>query len=221
MYRSEFSNPFAILAIGVAAALGLWGLAQVLPALGEFFGILIQSFLAGAGLAVAAATTGFATAGAISAWVPKVAAASLVAAGVSTTYLVVAKVVEKGKEKPYEWLLPALGLLAVFFVDLTKDQLVQTVTERAIYALFTGLLTVGGGFLLMQQRIVVRAIGFILPFVPSVVVWLLLVQNKHVTGALSDFIAAGTVGAIGLVGVFAFGSLVALLGVLLPNRERP
>lgn len=217
MSRPDFSNPLVIVAVGVGTAGVLWAVAQLLPAIADAAGILIKAFGAAVGLGVAAATTGFATAGAVASWLPTAATAGVAAAGVGATYLVIAKIVEKGKEKPYEWLLPALGLLAVFFVDLTKDQLLSTVTERAIYALTTGLLTIGGGLLLLQERLTVRAVGFLLPFLPSVAVWLLLLQERHIPGALSDFISSGSVGAIGLVGVFVLGTLTAALGILLPK----
>jgi len=219
MSQPDISKPFVIVAIGIAASGVLWGLAQLLPAIADAIGILLKAIGAAVGLAVAVATTGFATAGVVSAWLPKAATAGVAAAGLGTTYLVVAKIVEKGKEKPYEWLLPALGLLAVFFVDLAKDQLVQTVTERALYGLSTGLLTVGGGFLLLQKKFIVRAIGFVLPFLPTVIVCLALLKEQQIPGALTDFIASGSLGAIGLIGVFVLGALIAVLGVVIPNHE--
>jgi hypothetical protein len=185
----------------------------------DFIGILFKAIGAAIGLAIAVSTTGFATAGVFSAWLPQVATAGIAAAGLGTTYLVVAKIVEKGKESPYEWLLPALGLLAVFFVDLAKDQLVQTVTERALYGLSTGLLTVGGGFLLLQTKFIVRAIGFVLPFLPTVIVCVKLFKEQQIHDALTDFIAAGSLGAIGLIGVFVLGALIAVLGVVIPDHE--
>ncbi|QBJ77879.1 hypothetical protein [Aquitalea sp. USM4] len=219
MSRLNWSNPFTIAALGIAAGGLLWGIAQLLPAIAAFFAIIIKAIGAAGGLAIAVSSTGFATAGVFAAWLPNVATLGVATAGMGTTYLVVAKIVEKGKEKPYEWLLPALGLLAVFFVDLTKDQLVPTGTERALYGLTTALLTIGGGFLLLQKKLIVRAIGFILPFIPACVVCLLLIQENHVSAALSDFIASGSVGAIGLIGVFVLGALIAILGVVIPSNN--
>lgn len=219
MNRLDFSNPFVIASLGIACGAVLWGVAQVLPALAAAAGILISAVAASAGLAFSVATTGFASAGNIVSWLPTAATAGVVAAGVGTTYLVLEKIVEKGKEKPYEWLLPAFTLLAVFFVDLTKDQLLSTVTERAIYALTTGILTVGGGFLLMQRRIAIRVIGFILPFLPSITVCLLLLHQEHIPGALTDFIASGSIGAAGLVSAFVLALVVAVLGILLPTHD--
>lgn len=219
MSNAGSSRPMLIIAWGIAVATGLWGLAKVLPALATAGSILIQGLGVAGGLAFAAATTGFATAGTVAAWLPVAASAGLAATGASVTYLVVAKIVEKGKERPYEWLLPILGLLSIFFVELSSDQLVPTVLQRAIYSLATGLLTIGGGLLLMQRSLLVRAIGFGLPFLPSVIVWAALVRARHITGALLDFIRSGSTGAIGLLGVFTLGVTVAVLGVLLPVRS--
>jgi hypothetical protein len=219
MSRLNFSDPLTIVAMGIGAGGVLWGIAQILPAIANFFGILIMAIGTTVGLGFAAATTGFATAGSIASWLPMAATVGVAATGASATFLVVVKIVEKGKEKPYDWLLPALALLAVFFVDLTKDALLATVTERAIYAMATAIFTIGGGFLLMQRRFAVRLAGFALPFLPSIVIWLMLIQQKQINGALEDFILSGTIGAFGLIGAFALAILIALLGVLLPKHE--
>jgi hypothetical protein len=219
MSRPDFSNPLIIVATGVAAGPVLWGIAQLLIAIADFFRILITVIAAAGGIAFWVATTGFATAGSIASWIAIAATVGVAAAGASTTILVIVKIVEKGQEKPYEWLLPALTLLAVFFVDLTKDQLQATSTERAIYALNTGILTVGGGFLLMQRQVAVRAIGFALPFLPLIAVWVLLLQQKRILDALSDFITSGAIGAIGLMGAFVLALVIVALGVLLPKHN--
>lgn len=219
MPSPDFSNPLIIVATGAAVCAALWGVALIIPAIAEALGILITAAGAAGGLAVAVGTTGFATAGVVSAWIPPVAAAGLAAAGISTTYLVVAKIVEQGKERPYEWLLPALGLLAVFFVDLTKDQLLLTVTQRALYGLTTGMLTVGGGILLLQRRMVIRCIGLLLPFVPSVGICLLFLRKEHIRAAFMDFMTAGSMGSVGMIGVFMLGLVVAVLGLAIPRKK--
>lgn len=219
MRTSDLSNPLIIVSIGIAAAAALWGIAQVIPPIFEGIGVLITAVAAAGGLAVATATTGFATAGTIASWLAPAAAAGVAATGAGVTYVVLYKVVKEAKDKPYEWLLPALGLLAVFFVDLSKDELLATGTERALYGLTTGCCTIGGGILLLNPRIWVRVLGFIVPFLPTFVVWGALVREGHITRGLTDFIRAGSAGAIGLVGVLVLGIVIALLGVALPQRS--
>ncbi|MDD0813372.1 hypothetical protein PSQ39_01890 [Curvibacter sp. HBC28] len=116
-------------------------------------------------------------------------------------------------------MLPALGLLAVFFVGLTKDELFPTFIERAIYALTTWLCTIGGGILLLNQRIAVRVFGAVLPFAPTVVVWAILVREQQLSKGLAEFVKAGSVGAIGLVGVFVLALVIVGLGIFLPKRN--
>ena len=207
-----------IVAVGVAIAALLWGIAQVIPPIFDGIGVLIKAVGAAGGLAVAAATTGFATAGTVAGWLAPAAAAGVAAAGVGVTYIVLHKVVQEAKEKPYEWLLPALGLLAVFFVDLSKDELLASGTERALYALATGCCAIGGGVLLLNQRYWVRAVGFFVPFLPTLVVWAALVREGHITKGLADFIRSGSAGALGLVGVLVLGAVIAILGIALPKR---
>ena len=219
MRTPDISSPPVIVAIGVAIAAALWGMGQVIPPIFDGIGVLIKAVGAAGGLAVAAATTGFATAGTVATWLAPAAAAGVAASGVAITYVVLHKIVEEGREKPYEWMLPALGLLAVFFVDLSKDDLLATGTERALYGLTTGCCTVGGGVLLLNQRLLVRVLGFLVPFLPTLVVWAALVRDGQLARGLGDFIRAGSVGALGLVGVLIMGAVIAVLGVVLPNRQ--
>lgn len=219
MRSFNISNPLTIVALGFAGAAALWGFAQVIPPIFEGIAVIIKAIGVAIGLATATATTGLATSGVAAAWLAPAAAAGIAAAGTGVTYVVLHKIVEKGKEKPYEWMLPALGLLAVFFVDLSKDELLTTGTERALFAFTTGCCTIGGGVLLLNKRTVVRALGFFLPFLPTLVVWGALVREGHIAKGLGDFIRGGNVSAIGLVGVLVMGSCIAVLGVLLPNRD--
>ena len=221
MRTPNTSDPMLVAALGVAIAAVLWGVAQLIAPIFDGIAVLIQAVGAAGGIAVATATTGFATAGMVAPWLAPAAAGGLAAAGAGVTYIVLHKVVEKGKERPYEWLLPALGLLAVFFVDLTKDALFQTFIERAIYALSTGLFTIGGGMLLLNRRIPVRFFGAVLPFAPTAVVWASLVREQQLSEGLAEFVSSGSVGAIGLAGVFALAIVIVGLGVLLPDRNAP
>lgn len=217
MSSSKSSEAFVILAMGAAAGLALWGFAQVIPPLFQGIAFVIQAVVAAGGLAVGLAAG---SAGAVSAWVVPVASAGVAATGAGVTLVVLHKIVENGKEKPYEWLLPALGLLAVFFVDISKDGLVDNGTMRALYALGTGICTIGGGVLLLNRHLLVRVIGFVLPFVPTAAVWATLLSRGGIRAGIADFVRSGSLGSIGLVGVLVMGVVIAVLGVLLPNQAQ-
>lgn len=220
----DTSRPQVVAAIGAGIAMTIaalcWGIAQMVPPICEGAAVVIKAFAAGGGIAVAAATTGLATAGRASAWLAPAASAGLAATGAAVSYIVIHKIVEKAKDEPYEWLLPALALLAVFFVDLSKEALFTSGTARAIYALITGCCTIGGGVLLLNNRFWVRAAGFLVPFLPTIVVWAALVREGQVANGLADFVSAGSGGAIGLIGALFMGALVAVLGVVLPRQQR-
>jgi hypothetical protein len=200
------SNPSFVLAAGLAIAAciaaALWGLALVIPAVG-----------AAIGLGIAVASTGFATAGAVASWLPTAASAGLAAGGASITIYVVSKVVESGKNRPYEWTLPALTVLAVFFVDMTKEIAFSAQLERAIFAFATGMLTLAGGFLLLQRALAEKIIGFLLPFFPAIVVVAIYLKEGQIQTLMSDILAAGNTGAIGLVGAISVAAFVAILGI--------
>jgi hypothetical protein len=146
------------------------------------------------------------------------AAIGVAATGVGVAWIVLQKVVEQGKEKPYEWILPVLGLLAVFFVDLSKDELLATGIERSLYALITGFCTIGGGMLLLNRKFSVRAIGFVVPFLPTLVVWGALVREHQIAMGIGDFLRSGSTAALGLIGVLVVGVVTAVFGVVLPKR---
>ncbi|WP_434514728.1 hypothetical protein AB6Q56_19775 [Dechloromonas sp. ARDL1] len=198
----------AILVVAGIVACG-WALAHIATAI-----------LTGVGLMIAVATTGFATAGAVASWMPAATSIGVAAGGASLCVFVVGKVVESGKKQPYEWSLPALTALAVFFVDMTKEIAFSTQLERATFAVVTALLTLVSGFLLMQPKWGVKVIGFLLPFFPVLIVVLVYLQDKQIESLLNDILAAGSMGAIGLVGAIVIALLTGILGLMLSDKSR-
>lgn len=218
MSKPDFSSPAIIIAVGIAVAAILWGLAQLALPVFEGMGILIKAFGAAIGLVIAVGTTGLATAGTTAAWLAPTATVSVAIASIGVTYKVLHTVVNNAKDKPYECLLPILTMLAVVSVDLTKDALLSTTIERALYALATGLCTLGGGFLLLSDRRFIRAIGFLLPFIPSIAICALLVRQTEIDNILQELTKAGYAGAIGLTGTIVLGAATAILGIVFPKR---
>lgn len=181
---------------------------------------IATGILTGIGLMFAVASTGFATAGAVATWMPAATSIGVAAGGASLCVLVAGKVIESGKKQPYEWSLPALTALAVFFVDMTKEIAFSTQLERATFAIATALLTLVSGFLLMQPKWGVKAIGFLLPFFPVLIVVVVYLQDKQVENLLNDILAAGTMGAIGLVGTIVIALITGILGLMLSDKSR-
>lgn len=205
-YNFKRNQPLAILAsatgVAVCIAATLWGFSKIIPA-----------FFAGIGLMAAAATSGFATAGAIASWIPAVAAIGIFSGGIAVTYRVIVVAIGSGAKRPYEWALPALTILSIFLVDMTKELIFPTQLERASFALITGLCTLAGGFLLLNKKMVVNIVGMILPFIPSIFIFSIYIQKKEGSLILKDIVTSGAIGQIGLIGAFAVPLLIIPLGL--------
>lgn len=221
MNRRDLATPLVVLAWGAAALAGLWGLAMVLRALAYAVAILVKAIGAAVGLGVATATTGFATAGVVGPWLPTAATGAVVVAAVGTIYMVFERIVEKAKDQPFEWLLPLFAILAALMVDLTKDTLLPTNTERALYTAATAGLVLGGGILLRQRKVIVRALGVVLPFCPCALIWMLLASNRQRRVTIEELLEGGTLASWGLVASLVLAVIVVLLGLLLPLRDLP
>lgn len=179
--------------------------------------ILVQGLSMAIGLGFAAAGLGTAALPTVSTWVAPIASIGLVTTAFGTGYIVVFKIIQQSKEKPYDWLLPALGLLAIFFVDLTKDILLTNEAQRAVYALGTGLFVIGGGFLLTKPYMIMRVAGFLLPFVPPAVIFLMYCKQQD--EVIKTAHTSGNFGLIGLIGLAVTASLVIIFGVLFPAER--
>jgi hypothetical protein len=210
-------KPLVILAYGIAIALGLWGLGHALPGLGYAIATIIEAFGIAAGLAVATASTGLATAGVVAPWVAQAATAALGVAAASTAYLVVVRIVEKGKDHPYQMLVPVFGVLAGLCVDLTKDVLLVSTIEKAFYPFFTGVLAIVGGTLLLARHLAVRIVGGLLPFIPPLLVLQQLLTKEKYEAATTTLQTAATPAFIAFWGTLILGLLIVGMGIIQPK----
>ena len=142
--NSEWHSAATILATGAAVAGGLVGLGYcfkiILPVLGTSFG-----------LAIATATTGLATAGAVASWVAPFAAAGVAATGTVLTVHLLVKVAEEVQDKPYEWTLPLIGAIAGVLVNVSKDLVFQNAAMRLLFGGITALWIVVAGALYKRR----------------------------------------------------------------------
>jgi hypothetical protein len=125
-------------------AAGLGG-AAILVALAYLLKLILPILFASFGLAFAAATTGFATAGFIATWVaPAAAGGTAVIAGVVSVKLL-HTVTMSAEAKPYEWTLPLLGTAAGVLVNLSNDLVIQAPVLRVIFGGIAALWVVIAG----------------------------------------------------------------------------
>jgi hypothetical protein len=213
-------TPPVILALGVAASVILLAIGYVLPAPGQALATIIQAFGVAAGLAVATATTGLATAAVVAPWLAQAATASLGAAAVGVVYLVVVRVVEKSKENPYQLLVPVFGILAGLCVDLTKDKLLNSDIEKAFYPFFTGMLAIVGGTLLMNKHLAVRIVGGLLPFIPPILVLQQLLTREKFDTAMTELRDPATPVFMAVWGTLLIGLLIVAMGIVQPRAAR-
>jgi len=60
----------------------------------------------------------------------------------------------------------------------------------------------------------------LLPFFPVLIVVVVYLQDKQVENLLNDILAAGTMGAIGLVGTIVIALITGILGLMLSDKSR-
>ncbi len=159
-------NPLLILAYGVAVALGIaalgWALCQVIQAIGAAIGIA-TTIITGGALAVS-----------LSSWIAPAAGIGLAATGGATTILLLVKIVEQAKARPYEWTVPILAIVSAFVIDTCKELYdTNNSVVRIIYgASVTGMFLIGGilwkqkssGVKLFALRIVATLFFLLPPF---------------------------------------------------------
>lgn len=206
--EKSLETPAGIVALGLFFALVLWGLAQALPAFGVGIGNAV-------GLTIAISVTGVAAATSVATWIPTAAALGIAAGSGAVGLYVTVKIVKIARERPFDFALPFITLLSVFFVDITKEAYFEpSKIEQALFAAVTALATLTGGFLLTNQNIFVRIIGGGIPFLPPMLVLTLAMLSTGDNTLLSDLIHLSTPGAFGLVGMLAIGPLTVILWVL-------
>ncbi len=223
MAGPDFSKPATLISASIAVAVIIcaigWVLSKVLEPLAQAVSIIVQGIALGIGIGTGAVATGLAAGGATSSWLPSVASIGVAAGGVSVAYVLVVKTVREVGKRPYEWLLPALVLLAVFFTDLMKEDLIVHPVGRAAFALSTGVFSILGGLLLLQRRRSARFVGCIFPFVPPLIIGLWLRKQEHTAHSLMASVQAGDPGAMAFLGILAVSLVIVVLGVWLPLQQ--
>ena len=142
------------------------GIAIIIYSFGYAISIILPSLGAMIGIAVSVSATGFATAGVVASWIPQAAAFGTTFTGLGLGCLVIYKIVEKSKEKTYEWLLPILSISSGFFAQLGQDIAFNTNLEKYIYAALAGFFICIGGVVLMKRKLF---LGFLLTFFPIII----------------------------------------------------
>jgi hypothetical protein len=138
-----------ILAIGVAVTLGLVGL-----------GIAVFLVIDAVAIAGVILHTGILASGVIASWVVPTAAVGIAGAGAASLIVVVNVTFRVLKRAPYEWALPILSLIAMFFSDLCGEFVFDK--EPFIKVMFTaavGLTLMVGGFLLTRDGLQYKVTG--------------------------------------------------------------
>ncbi len=195
---SEKHEPLWIIAWGIAIGCGLAGLGLVLkfllPALGAMVGI------------ATAIITGGIVSTTVSSWVIPAAGIGLATTGGAAGIILLVKVVEEAKKKPFEWALPILAIVSGLVVDSCKE-LFQTDNDfiRIIYGASVSSLFLLGGILWTQKKvkfkwISTKIISIIVFLTPPFLIYLRYCQsvNKNLLEGFND-IPTHIFGSIGIL----------------------
>lgn len=192
----NLNNPVWIVAAGVAVAIALggflWGLAQVLPAVGVAVGLAYSIAVTGGAVGIAATPT-----------LVTVATTGIAITSVSTVVIVAARVVEKATRNPVPWLLPIISVAAGLITELCDEFFVGPKVLWIATSALSSLLVLAGGVLYTRDGWVIKVVGAFLHVIVPLVVLFAIVSFRP--GPLFD-----SIGQVPMTGWAAVGTLAAL-----------
>ena len=198
--REVQSNPSLVLAYGaaIAAAIVAGGISTqwLVPALGAGFGI-----------ATTIITKGIASAGTDYSWVVPAGAAGLVLIGGVAVVLLLISMVKRASGQLYLTVLPLLGVLAGFCVDLCKDFYPEGPLVRIGFAAVTTGIFVLGGLWWRRYGLLNKIAGSLLILIAPLVILAHGVSNNLDQGL------SVALGNVSMQSWIAFAGLLALLVV--------
>lgn len=169
--NDNFSKPAWIVAAGVAVAMivgvALWGLAQLIPAIGVAIG-----------LAYSIAVTGGAVGLAASPALVTVATTAIAITGATTVVIVAAKAVEKATENPVPWVLSIISVAAGLITELCDAFFAGPQVLWIAISALSSLLVLAGGVLYTREGWLIKTVGVFLHVVIPFVVLVAIVVNQ-------------------------------------------
>jgi hypothetical protein len=172
------------------------------------------------GLCIAVSTTGLATAGAVGAWVAPIASASVATIGVTLAVVVIKKVSDSAKERPFEWGLPLLAAAAGFMSTLAKDTGLESNVSKWLFGGITSLLIVVAGACYKRQTFAWKSVAAALFLLPPIVLLTLSTLSSNQPSVLASFNDVSTSTWINLSAILVIGLLVGILAHFDSTRNR-
>lgn len=166
-----------IVAGGAGIAFVLWGLSLFVPALGL-----------AAGLAWSVGTTGTAVGVSVAPVVVEAAAYGLAGAGVGSAIYVVVNIARRAQREPFQWLLPILGVVNGFLVQVCSDYWPGPKPVWLVLSTISALMVVASGALYTRESLVLKVLGFILNLLVPLVVLLCItsVSTSSIETAIQE-----------------------------------
>ncbi len=184
-----------IIAIAIAIPGVLWGLSEIIKALGPAIGTVIAATEAGA------ATAPF---------VGTLAGLGVAAGGTAIGYVVIVRTIERIKKDLFSALLPIATLWTGAWVDLSKELFHGNDLEKTFFAIIGGAFMLVGGFLADQKWWPFKALGLIACFFPPLFYAELIVMGSGTKGFLAALAGMQPIVYV-TVGVLVATSMVVAL----------
>lgn len=209
------SNPALVLAYGGAIALAIF-------AVGISTQWLIPALGAGFGIATTIISKGILTPGSEHSWVVPIGAGGLALfGGVAVVFLLI-KIVRQARGQLYLAVLPLLGVLAGFSVNLCKDFFPNDPLVRIGFAAVATCLFVLGGLWWRRYGLLNKIAGTFLMLLSPLVILAHGVSENIGEGGWGDALGKVTAQSwIALGGLFALLVLVGLLAFTLGDEINP
>lgn len=199
-----------------ALLLQLAGYALLVVLSGVVLYFVVPPVLVAFGVAIGLATGTAIGAASVAPWVLPAASLGIGAAGAAGIGLVVVKLGQEAKRKPFEWLMPVVAIFGGLGTDLLKEYH-DGLPGRLLGATAT-LLLLGGGVSWRRRGLSWKAIAFLLfSLVPGMLILSVLKDNKW---QLNGVLASASDSTRSALLVLAVATVVILLLSLVAGRNR-
>lgn len=194
--------------------------AALIAVVGVALYFVLPVFGTAIGLCIAVSTTGLATAGAVGAWVAPVASASVATIGVTSAVIIIKKVSDSAKEKPFEWGLPLLAVAAGFMSTLARDTGLESNVSKWLFGGITSLLIVVAGACYKRSTFAWKSVATALYLLPPLVLLALSTLSSDKSSALASLKEVDMSTWIDLGAILVIGLLVGVLAQFDSARNR-
>ena len=196
--------PLLLLAYVIGIPLGiaafLWGVGQIIVAVGTASALVIGMFSAGAALGDV-----------VEVWAIRTAAIALGVGGATVAFKVVVNITQQVKNDAYAWALPIIAILVGLIVEIDKEFYeASPIFKHFISAVFAFVMLVGG-YLFTKKGKVPKISAIILMFSPPSIILTSIISSADANNVKQAFLSVGFLQWVTIIGIVSLAAVLAIL----------